>query len=103
MKNRNNWLFYFQDDDYCTPESFKLFQTVIDLGYELFEPSLPLRKLRGCKNKYYIADLLLIERKILSDWMRQKKVKPPNIDRKYEMELFDEENTKYDVVDNFEY
>ena len=102
LRNRN-WLFYFQGDDYCTPESAKLFQTVIDLGYEIFEPKLPLRKLRGCKNKYFVSDLMLIERKILSNWMRRKKVKPPNMDRKYEMELFDEENDKYDIVGNVEY
>ena len=46
---------------------------------------------------------MLIERKILSNWMRRKKVKPPNMDRKYEMELFDEENDKYDIVGNVEY
>ena len=73
-----------------------MFQTVIDLGYELFEPELPLRKIRGCKNKYFVADLLLIERKTLSDWIRRKKVKPPNLDRKYEIELYDKENDKYD-------
>ena len=73
-----------------------MFQTVIDLGYELFEPELPLRKIRGCKNKYFVSDLLLIERKILSDWIWRKKVKPPNLDRKYEIELYDKENDKYD-------
>ena len=47
--------------------------------------------------------MLLIERKILSKWMRRKKVKPPNMDRKYEIELFDEENDEYDVIDNAAY
>ena len=102
LRNRN-WLFHFQGDDYCTPESAKLFQTVIDLGYEIFEPELPLRKFRGCKNKYFEDDLLLIERKILSKWMRRKKVKPPNMDRKYEIELFDAENEEYDIIDNAAY
>ena len=64
---------------------------------------MPLRKLRGCKNKYFEEDLLLIERKILSKWMRRKKVKPPNMDRKYEIELFDAENEEYDIIDNAAY
>ena len=96
--------FHFQDDDYCTPESAKLFQTVIDLGYEIFETGhWPLRKLRGCKNKYFEPDLLLVERKILSNWMRRKKVKPINMDRKYEIEIFDEEFDKYDIVNSVDY
>lgn len=64
---------------------------------------MPLRKFRGCKNKYFETDLLLIERKILSKWMRRKKVKPPNMDRKYEIELFDEENDEYDIIENAAY
>ena len=64
---------------------------------------MPLRKFRGCKNKYFEDDLLLIERKILSKWMRRKKVKPPNMDRKYEIELFDAENEEYDIIDNAAY
>ena len=64
---------------------------------------MPLRKFRGCKNKYFETDLLLIERKILSKWMRRKKVKPKNMDRKYEIELFDEENDEYDIIENAAY
>ena len=32
---------------------------------------------------------MLIERKILSNWMKRKKVKPPNMDAKYEIELLE--------------
>ena len=79
-----------------------MFQTVIDLGYEIFEPRLPLRKLRGCKNKYFVTDLLLIERKILSNWLRRKKTKPTNMDRKYEIELNDV-GYEYEIVDSDTY
>ena len=47
--------------------------------------------------------MLLIERKILSNWMRRKKVKPINMDRKYEIEIFDEEFDKYDIVNSVDY
>ena len=45
---------------HCTRRSAKLFKTAEELGYQIFEPRLPLRKIRGCKNKYYESDLLLI-------------------------------------------
>ena len=41
---------------------------------------------------------MLIERKILSNWMKRKKVKPPNMDAKYEIELLEGDYERYDIV-----
>ena len=79
-----------QDDDYCSPKSAKLFQTVLDLGYEIFEPRFPLRKIRGCKNKYYEFDLLLIEKELVKNMIKEKKVELQNMNVTYEIEVYDE-------------
>ena len=42
---------------------------------------------------------MLIERKILSNWMKRKKVKPPNMDAKYEIELLEGDYERYDIED----
>ena len=47
--------------EHCTRRSKKLFKTIDLLGYQIYEPRLPLRKIKGCKNKYYQPDLLLIK------------------------------------------
>ena len=67
-----------------------MFETVLDLGYEIFEPRFPLRKMRGCKNKYFEFDLLLIERKLFTNLIKGKKVEPRNMNAIYEIELYDE-------------
>ena len=79
-----------QDDDYCSPESAKLFQTVLDLGYEIFEPRFPLKKIRGCKNKYFEFDLLLIEKELVTNLIRGKKVELQNMNLTYEIEVYNE-------------
>ena len=68
-----------QEEDYCSPESAKLFQTVLDLGYEIFKPRFPLQKMRGCKNKYFEMDLLLIKKELVTNLIRGKKVELQNI------------------------
>ena len=67
-----------------------MFQTVIDLGYEIFEPKFPLTKIRGCKNKYFESDLLLIERNLLTKLVQRKKIKPFNMNTTYEIEIYDD-------------
>ena len=53
--------FELEHEDFCTKESANLFQEILKLGYEIFKPGWPLEKLRGCANKYYEMDLLLIK------------------------------------------
>ena len=77
-----------QDDDHCSPESAKLFQTVLDLGYEIFEPRFPLKKMRGCKNKFYEDDLLLIEKELVTNLINGKKVELQNMNLTYEIEVY---------------
>ena len=79
-----------QDDDYCSPKSAKLFQTVLDLGYEIFEPRFPLKKMRGCKNKFYEVDLLLIEKEQVTNLIKEKKVELQNMNVTYEIEVYDD-------------
>ena len=86
-----------QDDDYCTPQSAKLFQAALDLGYEILEPSLPLKRMKGCANKYWTIDLLLIQRSHLLSWMEENKVNIPNFKSEYEIILMDGE---FDIVTN---
>ena len=79
-----------QEEDYCSPESAKLFQTVLDLGYEIFKPRFPLQKMRGCKNKYFEMDLLLIKKELVINLIKGKKVEPGNINVTYEIEVYDD-------------
>ena len=67
-----------------------MFQTILDLGYEIFEPRFPLRKMRGCKNKYFEFDLLLIEKELVTHLIREKKVELRNMNLTYEIEVYDE-------------
>ena len=83
-----------QDSDYCTEESARLFQTIISLGYEIFQPGWPLTKLTGCANKFWVEDLLLVRRDFLLEVIRDhgemkemKKVK-----WEYEIQEMKEEN-----------
>ena len=90
MRNYGIPLDLVQDDEYCTPESAKLFQTVIEVGYEIFKANLPLKKIRGCKNKYFEESLLLIERKLLKNIIKKKEIAPQNMNAAYEIEIFDD-------------
>ena len=88
-----------QDDDYCSPKSAKLFQTVLDLGYEIFEPRFPLKKMRGCKNKFYEDDLLLIEKEQVTNLIKEKKVELQNMNVPYEIEVYDDQKNQNKTVD----
>ena len=59
-----------QDSDYCTEESARLFRTILSLGYEIFQPGWPLRKMTGCANKFWVEDLLLVRRDFLQEFFR---------------------------------
>ncbi len=88
-----HWYQYFDEEEeqilenehFCTQESAKLFQTILDLGYEIFEPSLPLKLMAGCQNEHYKSDLLLIERKFYQKSLRNIGVKRDRKKWKYSM------------------
>ena len=46
---------------HCTTSSAKLFKTAKELGYQIYQPRLPLRNIGGCENRFYENDLLLIK------------------------------------------
>lgn len=74
-----------EDEDFCTTQSARLFQTAIDLGYEIFESRLPLRRKRGCQNKYWSMDLLLIDRSHVQSWIQRTKTDIQNLASEYEI------------------
>ena len=93
-----------ENKNFCTKKSANLFTTILDLGnnfillitkhlltaytgYEIFEPSLPLKKLAGCQNEHYKSDLLLIERNFYQNSLRNIGFHSPKKKRKYEMPL----------------
>ena len=90
---------FSQDLDLCSPESAKLFQTIIDLGYEIFEPSLPLRKVPGCQNANFQQDLLLVEKHFFRKWYRENKMEILNIEKPYEIVVFNT-SEEYDIDTN---
>ena len=53
--------------------SFRLFTAAKNLGYEIFEPTLPLEKKPSCQNKNYSHDLLLINKDILLNFSEEGK------------------------------
>ena len=69
-QNGDNQGIIIEDDNFCTESSANYFRTISHLGYEIFEPSLPLKRITGCANKYYRNDLLLIERTFLEDFLK---------------------------------
>ena len=94
-----------QHEDYCTVASMKLFTTAMELGthwiflfwllyslnspgYEIFSPQLPLRKVPGCANKHYTADLLLIHQEFLDHWLLRENRTLPGLDSPYQIMLF---------------
>ena len=44
-----------------------MFDIPAKLGYQVFSPSMPLRKVGGCETRNYISDLLLLETKFVTD------------------------------------
>ena len=56
--------FWSKGPDICTHESDKLFKSAKNLGYEIFEPELPLSQKPGCQNKHYTNNLLLIQKEV---------------------------------------
>ena len=50
-----------EDDDWCTPGSASLFDIPHSLGYQVFSPSMPLRRVPGCQTKHFVSDLLLLK------------------------------------------
>ena len=67
--SRNKSEEFLEDDDLCTESSAEFFRKISELGYEIFEPTLPLKRMVGCANKYYKDDLLLIEGKFLRKYL----------------------------------
>ena len=47
---------------HCTSSSARLFKTAEELGYQIYQPRLPLSKMRGCENRFYEKYLLLIKK-----------------------------------------
>ena len=46
--------------------------------------------MRGCKNKYFEMDLLLIKKELVINLIKGKKVEPGNINVTYEIEVYDD-------------
>ena len=67
--SRNKSQEFLEDDQLCTESSAEFFRKISELGYEIFKPTLPLKRMIGCANKYYKDDLLLIERKFLRKYL----------------------------------
>ena len=69
--SRNKSQQILEDDELCTEASAEYFRKISQLGYEIFEPTLPLKRMVGCANKFYRDDLLLIERKFLTNYIEK--------------------------------
>ena len=63
----------FEDDGYCTEESRTLFNISYSLGYEIFQPRLPLRKVEGCETEFYEKDLLLLKAEFVQISLKRRK------------------------------
>ena len=46
--------------------------------------------MRGCKNKYFEFDLLLIEKELVTNLIKEKKFDLRNMNLTYEIEVYDE-------------
>ena len=49
------------DNDACSPKSKMLFASIRELGYQIYQPVLPLTLVEDCTNKNYVRDLLLLK------------------------------------------
>ena len=67
-------------------------------GYEIFEPKLPLKKIKGCQNGNYQPDLLLINKQFYQTSIR-KGLKMEDKEHVYEMPIYNPKET--DFVDIF--
>ena len=56
--------FFKKDPEICGENSFRLFKAAENLGYDIFEPKLPLERKQSCQNKNYSQDLLLIHKNL---------------------------------------
>ena len=61
-----------------------MFKTIINLGYEIFAPELPLRKVIGCGNKFYEADLLLVKK----EFILKNQIKYKSKEKDYKIMLY---------------
>ena len=93
-----------EHDHFCTESSANYFHTISELGYEIFEPTLPLRRIKGCANRFYKDDLLLIEKKFLVNFIRSyPKIRNfiENVEflgQPFEINVFNDTNTDYYLV-----
>jgi len=86
-----------EEDNFCTPNSARLFNSIIDLGFDIFHPSLPLKRMIGCANKYYEKDLLLIDRNFLEEKFKHQNISLPiNYKKPYEIKIWDDIE-KFDI------
>ena len=66
-------------------------------GFDIFHPSLPLRRMIGCANKYYEKDLLLIDRIFLEEKFKHQNISLPiNYKKPYEIKIWDDIE-KFDI------
>lgn len=59
----------FGGPNHCSKRSAKLFKTSTSMGYQIFQPTLPLKTVPGCQNRHYQRDLLLIHKSRVSSGM----------------------------------
>ena len=65
------------------------------MGYEIFEPKLPLKKIKGCQNSNYQPDLLLIDRNFHRA-SRKIRIEKKHV---YEMPIYKHKDT--DIIKTF--
>ena len=92
---RRKFYILFQDDNFCTEESAEFFKKILAMGYDIFEPKLPLRKVKGCQNRNYQPDLLLIDKNIYQALVVKKGTRK----HVYEMPVYHPKDT--DIVSTF--
>ena len=66
------------------------------MGYEIFEPKLPLKRVKGCQNRNYRPDLLLIDKNLYQALNMKKGTTRKHV---YEMPVYIPKNT--DIVNTF--
>ena len=68
------------------------------MGYEIFEPKLPLKKIKGCQNGNYQPDLLLIDKNLYQTSMK-KVLRRTEKNHVYEMPVY--EPRESDIVNTY--
>ena len=66
------------------------------MGYDIFEPKLPLRKVKGCQNRNYQPDLLLIDKNLHQALVMKKGTPSKHV---YETPVYHPKDT--DIVNTF--